>query len=186
MCQRKPCCPSLLRSLTSLTAPCAGGVLTVYAGDPSMPSQLRKNRAGTPPPGCSLICEPWQLVIAAWAGAATAKAASSTRSPASRIGTHRIPVRPERQSDKGLAREALAPAVLRAPAEVARGLGVGGAAGARHHRQRLRPGGQPHEPGWEAPRRRGAELLGQHRQPLGGRRRVVVDDVVDPGRATAL
>src|SRR3954470_18551287 len=142
MCQRKPCCPSPLRSLTSLTAPCAGGVLTVYAGDPSMPSQLRKKRAGPPAAGCSLICEPWQLVIAAWAGAATANAASSTRSPTSRIGTHRIPVPPERQSADRLAREPLAPAVRRAPAELAPGLGVRGAARTGHQRQRLRPGGE--------------------------------------------
>src|SRR4051795_6685286 len=147
MWKRKPWLPWPSRSLTSLTAPCAGGVLTEYVGGPLRPSQPRKKKALPPAPGCSLICEAEQFVIAAWAGAATANAASSTTSPTSRIGAHRTPVRPGRQRAVRLANEALAPAVRGAPAEVAAGLGVGGGARPGHERQRLRAGGDPDEPG---------------------------------------
>ncbi len=65
------------------------------------------------------------------------------------------------------------------PAELALRLRVRGPADAGHHRVRLRPGGDAHEPAGQPPRRRGADVGGHRGQPGRDRRRLVVDDVVD-------
>src|SRR5262249_60655632 len=80
--------------------------------------------------------------------------------------------------------ESLPPAhVPRLPAQLLAGLLVRGPARAGHLRRDELPGEQPPEPGGQAQRRLGARDLGQVRQPVDDRSRVVVHDVVDAGRA---
>src|SRR5712691_10292068 len=80
--------------------------------------------------------------------------------------------------------EALAPArVPRLPVQLALRLRVGGAANLRHHHDSVLAGSESPQPGGYAPRTLRAEHLGKVRQPLGDRRRMVVDDVVDAGGA---
>src|SRR5579863_78947 len=78
--------------------------------------------------------------------------------------------------------EALAPAgVARGPAQVAFGLGVGGAAGADGHHHHALARDQLREPQRDVAGRLGAEGFGQGGQPLAHRGWVVVDDVVQAG-----
>ena len=81
-------------------------------------------------------------------------------------------------------REAVPPArVPGGPAELPLGLGVGGAAGLGHQRDDEVAGQQLAQPGGGAHGRLHAEAFRQVGQPLPDRGRVVVDDVVDAGRA---
>ena len=76
--------------------------------------------------------------------------------------------------------------VLRRPAQLGLGLGVRRAAGLGHHRHRGRAGDELRQPRRDLARRLRAELLGEEREPLLGRRGLVVDDVVDLARAAVL
>ena len=69
------------------------------------------------------------------------------------------------------------------PAQLALGLGVGGAAHLQRRVGRVAAGDEAREPDRDAPRALGAERLGVDRHPLAHRRRLVVDDVVDAGGA---
>src|SRR5689334_21711761 len=76
--------------------------------------------------------------------------------------------------------EALPPArVARDPAQFLARLLVRGAPGGGHLGDDERAGEGAGEPGGQVQRRLGAGDLGEVRQPLRDRRRVVVDDVVD-------
>src|SRR5215831_20935190 len=103
-------------------------------------------------------------------GRYSASAAPATSAAA---GTQPLPL----SADPGT--ESLPPArIPRHPAQLLPGLLVRGPARAGHLGRDELPGKQPPEPGGQAQRRLRARDLGQVRQPVGDRRRVVVDDVV--------
>src|SRR5580692_13033163 len=99
-------------------------------------------------------------------------------------GRYSASAAPASSADPGT--ESLPPArVPRLPAELFPGLLVRGTARGGHLGHDELPGEQPPEPGRQAQRRLGPRDLGQVRQPLRDRRRVVVYDVVDTSRAMA-
>ena len=78
--------------------------------------------------------------------------------------------------------EALPPTrVAQRPAELALGLGVGGAAGVGSNHHCAFAGEQACEPDGEVARRFGSECVREHGQPLAYRGGLVVDDVVERG-----
>src|SRR5215467_2023116 len=107
-----------------------------------------------------------------------------SRASGTPCGSGRPAAAPVSAADPGT--ESLPPArIPRHPVELFPGLLVRGPARAGHLGGDELPGQQPPEPGGQAQRRLGARDLGQIRQPLGDRCRVVVHDVVDARRALA-
>ena len=70
------------------------------------------------------------------------------------------------------------------PAQFLSRLGIGPRAILGHHRDEMFAGADPRDPARDSPRRLGLEHRGKRRQPIADRGRVVVYDVVEPGRAS--